>query len=875
MESSKQNSQIPATPNVAPVPAPDYGVNLNKILIVDDLESNRRLTSLMFRNMEFEICEADGAQSALKMMREEKPFLVLSDIRMVGMTGYELCGMIKRDPETAHIAVIFLTAHDRSPEQVAQGLDIGADDYLYRPFEREELLARVHVVARHKKIEADARYQMRVLEQRNRELERQLTLTTPPTLNVSPSIASEPAANPQKILIVDDLAPNRRLTSLMFRGTEFETSEAESAHAALGMVREVNPFLVLSDIQMPDMNGYELCEALKSDPETKHIAVIFMTAFDRSAVHTARGLELGADDYIPKPFEREELIARVRVAARLKKAETDALHQMNLAQQHNRDLILLNKVSQEISTLDTERVLNNTTRLVQETLKAEIGSLWLLDDDRQSLVIEATFGPDAQKARGVTIPVDEASIAGRVVRNGEAYFSEDVLLDEKHNRSLDGDFVTRSMLCVPLRGNKGIMGVLQALHSQPAMFSQSDLKLFQSVASSVSIAVDNANLYEELNKYKEQLEDRVAERTHELEQEKDRTLAILANMADALIEIDNTGNIRTANPVARTMLNRLSEVVGGPIPPEFLNDKLWDAVNTLTRKKEAYTIAVDVDVDDPQHPEGVLSVEARSSKMVDENGDWMGTVIVLRDLTELKTVERMKARFMSGVTHELKTPLAVIRLHAGNLSKYYKRMPDNKRNESLKAIENHVGRLDDLIAQILDLARFDSGKTLQRQNEDLIPVIEQVLKDLQPLADQKHLKLIWQKPRSPLMTDIDVEKMYSAVRNLVENAIKYTLKGAVQVEALADKVDENPVIVLRVSDTGIGIPPEYVGNGTQSARIFERFVRVDSAHTIPGTGLGLSIVKEIIHAHGGTIKVSSEVGKGSVFVVTLTAHSAR
>lgn len=865
---------IPTTPSGIPSPTPDYGMNLNKILIVDDLEDNRKLTAMMFRNTEFEICEADGAQSALKMIHEEMPFLVLSDIRMAGMTGYELCEIIKRDPETAHIAMIFMTAHERGSEHVSRGLNIGADDYIYRPFEREELMARVQVVARHKKAEAEARYQMHVLEQRNRELERKMTLTNPPALEVS-SPATDPSMNPKKVLIVDDLAANRRLTSLMFRGTDFEISEADGAESALKMVREEKPFLVLSDIQMPDINGYELCKTLKDDPETAHIAVIFMTAHDRGSEHTARGLDIGADDYLYRPFEREELIARIKAVARLKKAEAVARYQMRVAEQRSRDLALLNDVGQMLaSTLDFGQVLDKTTQLVQRALKAEVGSLWLLDEDRQNLVLKASSGPNAQEVQEFKMPLSSNSIAGYVVRSGEAYFSEDVSLDEKHNRALENRGVTtRSMLCVPLRGASGLItGAIQAIHSWPQKFSQSNLQLFQSVASSVSIAVENAQSFEKVSDFNEQLEGMVAERTHKLEQEQERTSTILFSMADALIVIDNVGNVTHVNREAENMLDiQPSEVFNKPIPPDRLDEPLWAAIAELARKDDSPSVAVDA-----KRPGGMISVEARSAKMRDENtGVTTGTVIVLRDLTKLKELDLMKARFMEGVTHDLKTPLAIIRTNANNFNTYYKRLSDNKRKELMEAIERQVKVLERLVGDALAMVRLDSGIALRRQDEDLIVVIDKIVEELRPLADQKRLKLHWHKPRSPLVASLDVEQIERMTRNLLDNAIKYTENGSIQVEALETKIEGRPVITLRISDTGIGMTPEHIGDGTLSAPIFERFHRADPAHTVPGTGLGLAIVKEIVLAHGGDVHVNSEAGKGSVFVVTLPTRTGR
>jgi signal transduction histidine kinase len=225
----------------------------------------------------------------------------------------------------------------------------------------------------------------------------------------------------------------------------------------------------------------------------------------------------------------------------------------------------------------------------------------------------------------------------------------------------------------------------------------------------------------------------------------------------------------------------------------------------------------------------------------------------------------MKARFMAGITHELKTPLAVIRTHANNLTTYYKRLPPRKRKDLLEAIDRQVRLLERLVGEILELARLDAGISLQRQQADLVSIINDVIEELRPLALQKQLKVQWRRPRKPLLANVDVERMARVIRNLVDNAIKYTESGFIKVEAESTMQDGVSVIRIQVTDTGIGIPVDHI------KRIFERFYRVDPSHTIPGTGLGLSIVKEIVDAHGGQIQVSRRPEGGSIFTITLKA----
>lgn len=667
-----------------------------------------------------------------------------------------------------------------------------------------------------------------------------------------------------KILIVDDLPLNRRLMTMMFHNTEFSIIEAEGGEEALEKAQVELPFLVVTDVQMPIMDGYGLCEALKKTPQTANIAVIYVTAHHRSTDYLAKGLNLGGDDYIYRPFQREELLARTRAIARLKRAEVEAWRQARVAERRNQELTLLYQVGNALtSTLNTQQVFDKTTRLVQEFLGVEVVSLWLLDETGQQLILTASSEEGSEKLVGYRLPVAEG-IAGYVAHTGEPYFSADALEDKNHRPTFTdvSSYRPRSILCVPLRVGGRVTGVIEALHQQPQRFSAGDLQLFESVTSAVGIAVENARLFEEVQVFNQQLEGMVVDRTRQLEQEKERTWGILANMADALIVIDSEQRILLANVVAEDLLNfRLVEMIGQPIPPDFLENALWRSLDAMARSPELRSGAA-VDIPHPHRPEEVLSIQSRSAKILSESGQ-RDTVIVLRDITALKEVERTKARFMAGVTHELKTPLAVIRTHTNNLTTYYRRLPDKKRKELIAAVEKQTLILERLVGEILDVARLDAGITLQRQRLDLVQLVDQLMIELRPLAEQKRLTLRWKKPSIALFVTANPTQMERVVRNLVDNAIKYTPAGSIEVEALSVPHGGRPQIHLRVTDTGIGIPTEH------HARIFERFYRVDPAHTIPGAGLGLAIVREIVETHGGEVQVNSTSGKGSMFEVIL------
>ena len=145
-------------------------LDLNKILIVDDVKENLFLIEYLFRKTEFSLSLASSAQEALAKARTELPIMIISDIMMPGMSGFELLTALKQDERTKNMGVILVTAHHRSSKEVSEGLKMGADDYIYRPFVREEFMSRVEAVLRLKRAEAETQRQARVLAQRNKGL---------------------------------------------------------------------------------------------------------------------------------------------------------------------------------------------------------------------------------------------------------------------------------------------------------------------------------------------------------------------------------------------------------------------------------------------------------------------------------------------------------------------------------------------------------------------------------------------------------------------------------------------------------------------------------------------------------------------------------
>ena len=872
--SSQAATEGPTAPP-APPPTSDALLKANKILLVDDLKANLRLMALMFKETEFEVVTSSGKE-AMAVAREERPFLVITDVQMPEIDGFELARRLKSDEQLQHAGLIFLTAHQRSADYVTKGLDLGGDDYLYRPFQREELLARVRAVTRLKQAETHARRQARLVEARNAELEMlnnlaliasashdaQLGALFHPSLH---QLITQLDAEAILLLLRLDVTPGYLDAVLALANGEITTTlvsfpstmdvDDVDNNEALGLAIQENAGTILAQV------------VAKTDaplsPSKANVKTVPMASRNQLVgalvVVNKRSGHFSSSDW-----------SLLTSASGLMTVAMENASLWQSVQQQVEDLKLLNQIGQALtSTLDLEEILTETTGTVRSALDTEAASVWLLDEERQTLRLTVSSAPDAQQVKGFEMPLNRG-IAGYVARTGEPYCSQNALQDDRHSDLMEdvSDYQPGSILCVPLRSKRGIIGVIQALHSEANWFQPHDLQLFQLVANSVGIAVENAKLFAEVQAFNQQLERMVEERTAELVKEKEKTVAILAGMADGLIVFDAEERILTANAVAESMLGlNLAERIGERVDAECQTSPLWRRICDVAAGQE-FDPGASIDLPDPTQEGGVLSIQTRASQIREPNGRLIGTAIVLRDVTALKAVERMKSRFMAGVTHELKTPLAVIKMHVKNLARYYKRLSSSRREQLLSSVQRQVDLLEKLIENILELSRLDSGEVrLTLSKLDLIPLVEQIITEVDALAASKNVTLRWHKPPASkaMLVRADGQQLARVVRNLIDNAIKYTPAGGdIEVRIISERDEKKkPWVGVRVRDTGLGIPPEA------QTRIFERFYRVDPSHTVPGTGLGLSIVKEIVEAHGGTITIESKLDKGSTFEIRL------
>jgi two-component system phosphate regulon sensor histidine kinase PhoR len=259
---------------------------------------------------------------------------------------------------------------------------------------------------------------------------------------------------------------------------------------------------------------------------------------------------------------------------------------------------------------------------------------------------------------------------------------------------------------------------------------------------------------------------------------------------------------------------------------------------------------------------GDMIVDIYAAALQNNNGDPIGALIVLHDISELDHLQRIRQDFVANASHELKTPITAIR----GLTETILEDPDMDAQVRKQFIDKtHVQslRLSALVSDLMTISRLESDEPEQEfQSFDLCSIVNACEAAVKLNCQEKHLRLDISTPEDAVGIYGDFQAISQLIDNLTDNAIKYTNRGG-SVSLTLTK--ENNEAVLMVKDSGIGISPQH------QRRIFERFYRVDKARSreLGGTGLGLSIVKNIAEQHGGSVSLVSQPGVGSTFTLTL------
>lgn len=380
---------------------------------------------------------------------------------------------------------------------------------------------------------------------------------------------------------------------------------------------------------------------------------------------------------------------------------------------------------------------------------------------------------------------------------------------------------------------------------------------------SISGDYETAELANEFNSMAEKLNNYRLMNIDKITKEKQKAEAIVESISDGVIVTDDENKIILLNKAAERILD-IREV-----------DALYKHFLEVINMKEIFKI-IDRVQDKPDSDESKKFTEISIGKDKDikyyrinvtpikgEGKKNIGVVTLLQDITKLKEIDNMKSDFISKVSHEFRTPLTSITMATGLMLDEIPGKINEKQKELLNAISEDSSRLINLVSELLDLSKIESGIVkMDIQPQDVYEIVKSSVKQFELQLKSRKINLKIEKKKILPRVMADFNKIVWVMINLIGNAIKYTpTDGSGLIEI---KFKKTPVkLLISVSDNGEGISENY------QKIIFNKFIQVKDDRQKSGVGLGLSISKEILNAHGGDIWVKSELNKGSTFYFTL------
>ncbi|MDZ7375538.1 MAG: response regulator [candidate division KSB1 bacterium] len=346
----------------------------------------------------------------------------------------------------------------------------------------------------------------------------------------------------------------------------------------------------------------------------------------------------------------------------------------------------------------------------------------------------------------------------------------------------------------------------------------------------------------------------------EIVNEKSKLLTIVNSMADGVVVINRDQQLVLWNPMAIKMLGLSGNPEHGRdiaqiIPDHPLLQFIRQAMDHDAAKYT--TISEEIELAEPS-PHTLM---ANISVVRDEAGEMLGVVAILRDITRLKEIDRLKSQFVSMVAHELRAPLSAIEGYltayltgaAGNNPEFNRQMLERARQRAHSLLE--------LVNDLLQIARIESQRVSRKKERlDITKVIANTVALFDNQAKARSIEILMRLPDSCPLIEADQNEMEQLFSNLLSNAIKYNKD---QGKITIDVQPSDGCLKIDIGDTGIGISAEDL------PQIFDDFYRVNRPETryITGTGLGLAIVKKIVEAHFGRIEVKSKLNEGTTFTI--------
>jgi NtrC-family two-component system sensor histidine kinase KinB len=568
-------------------------------------------------------------------------------------------------------------------------------------------------------------------------------------------------------------------------------------------------------------------------------------------------LALSEDDDPPLTHQARRLVEGITqlAAVALYNAITFAQVDANLRERII-ELSTIEVVSRHISaTLDTEVIASDVLAAAMSAIEAEIGSC-LLTTNHDEYVLVARI--DSQGTQPPAVFDGHQGIVGQVLQTRQPVLVPDVRLDPKNEQLTAG---MRAQLGVPILREGQALGVLHLEHSRANAFTETHVRLVNTLADHAAIALENARLYDEIRTGRDQLQ------------------AIMDSTRNAMLLFDSRGRLLQFNPVAQDMIGRdltpylgrslvhwlretgaahLHAVTGLTLP------QLRQMVRELVRQPTCVTHR------QFQHVQGesVTHINETGSPVLDQQGNPVGWLLVWRDNTEERKLDMLRQEFSSMMVHDLRNPITSVIGGMSMLRDLFNETPID-RNAVLEVVQiaqDSAENMLNLVQSLLDISRLEqSAVVMDCESLPLADSIDQATASVLGLALAAGITIVTDVPDDLPPVWMDDEMIQRVLINLLDNALRHTPDGG-EIVVKADHQPDDNMVTVRVVDTGPGIPPE------ERSRVFDKFVQLDPQRVLrghKGTGLGLTFCKMVIEAHRGQIWVEEGAAGGAAFCFTL------
>ncbi|MCI0398303.1 MAG: GAF domain-containing protein [Chloroflexi bacterium] len=807
-----------------------------RILVVDDSQQIvTHLAEQVLPTFGFKTLYALDGRTGLDLIRREKPDLVMLDLNLPEMTGLDVLQRMVEESITT--PVVLMTGYG-SEKSAVDAFRLGAKDYIIKPFSVDEVLETINRALLETRLRNEKQQLAEQLRRAHVEMRRRVNEMST-LFGIGKVVASLLSVN--KVL-------DRVLEAAIYLSNAEEStiwlmeqgSNQLRAYAKKGS-REMEP-------QMQELSSQDspVGQVMRSGRALRESAfsgrgITLKTGYTARAVlyvpMVLRGQPMGvlsvSNRTEPRAFsERDEFLLSALAdyaAIALENARVFQATDRALAE-GNEELHTLIQITRTItSSLDLGEVVRLTIKQVHDSWQIEASSLWLLDQQSQTLSILANVGTPADVLARFKVPLGQGFV-GHVAQAGEWIYSNDVENHPLHFRAVDREtgFKTRSLLCVPLVFRDKVIGVLELLNKLDGDFSDRDVEKALSIATAVAIGVTNSLLFKESESRQQQLE------------------ATLEHNGNPIIITDQHNCLLLLNQQARQRLGLTKGAIGKPAAEVIALEHL---AGFLTQ---------------PLEINGARRIEVT----LPDDSVWLSTlapipnygrILILQDITYLKELDRAKSNFVATVSHDLRAPLNSISGFATMLQQI------GPLNDEQKLYTNRIiqstNRMMDLVNGLLDLAKVNARLEQARHLCDVAEIAMEAVADLQGQALTKDISLEVDVAENVGPVQGDATLLRQAISNLVDNAIKYSPAGK---SVKIDVTSQDATVLVKVKDMGMGISPDDL------PFIFDKFYRSkDSSNVEDGIGLGLTLVRSIAEAHDGQVWVESQEGLGSTFALRL------